>query len=144
VSAKSWLCHSGVDRTAELLPWHAAPDATKLSPVDASARYLAHIRGAWNQQHPDELLEKQDVVITIPASFDEVARELTVASARKSGLPHVVLIEEPQASFYAWINAHRDGWSEIVQPGQKILVCDVGGGTTDLTLIQVQPDAGEK
>lgn len=138
VSAKSWLCHSGVDRTAELLPWHGAPDAKRLSPADASARYLAHIRAAWNHRWPDFPLEAQDVVITIPASFDEVARELTVTAARRAGLPRVVLLEEPQAAFYAWAHAHRDAWHETLRPGQKILVCDIGGGTSDFTLIEVR------
>src|SRR5688572_7052936 len=139
VSAKSWLSHSGVDRTASLLPWHGAPDVEKLSPTEVSARYLGHIRAAWNHRWPEHSLEKQDVVITIPASFDEIARELTVAAAQRAGLPRIVLIEEPQAAFYAWINAQGDRWSEQLQAGQKILVCDVGGGTTDFTLIQVRP-----
>lgn len=143
-SAKSWLCHAGVDRTAQLLPWHGAENVTKLSPVEASARYLAHLRAAWDFAQPDAPLEKQDVVITIPASFDEIARELTVAAARRAGLPRVVLIEEPQAAFYAWIEAQGASWSDQEQTGQKILICDVGGGTTDFTLIQVQPDAGGK
>ncbi len=144
VSAKSWLSHPGVDRNAELLPWHGAPGVTKLSPGEAGARYLAHIRAAWNHAHPDFLLENQSLVVTIPASFDEIARELTVAAARRAGLPRVVLIEEPQAAFYAWIHAQGGQWKQLVKPGQKILVCDVGGGTTDFTLIQVQPDAREE
>jgi molecular chaperone DnaK (HSP70) len=142
VSAKSWLCHSGVDRTAELLPWHSAPDAKKLSPADASARFLGHIRAAWNHSRPEHLLEKQDVVVTIPASFDEVARELTVTAARRAGLPRIVLLEEPQAAFYAWVDEHRDAWHETLRPGQKILVCDIGGGTSDFTLIEVRPGEG--
>ncbi|HWA98974.1 MAG TPA: Hsp70 family protein [Pirellulales bacterium] len=137
-SAKSWLCHSGVDRTAELLPWHGAADVTKLSPVETSARYLAHLRAAWNYRFADQPLEEQDVVLTLPASFDEVARELTVRAAARVGLPRVVLIEEPQAAFYAWIDAQGDDWQQIVQPGQKILVCDIGGGTTDFTLLRVR------
>lgn len=137
-SAKSWLSHSGVDRTAELLPWHGAPDVERLSPVEASARYLLHMREAWNYRFAEHLLEEQDVVLTLPASFDEVARELTVKAAARAGLPRVVLIEEPQAAFYAWIDAHRETWETQVQPGQKILVCDVGGGTTDFTLIRVR------
>jgi molecular chaperone DnaK (HSP70) len=137
-SAKSWLCHSGVDRESALLPWHGAADVEALSPVDVSACYLAHVRDAWNAEHADDLLEKQDVIVTIPASFDEVARELTVAAARKAGLPRIVLVEEPQAAFYSWVNAHRDDWQQHVEPGQKILVCDVGGGTSDFTLIQVR------
>jgi molecular chaperone DnaK (HSP70) len=141
-SAKSWLCHTGVDRTADVLPWHAAEDVEKLSPVEASSRYLAHLRAAWNARFKSEPLEKQDVVLTLPASFDEVARELTVQAAVRAGLPRVVLIEEPQAAFYAWINKHAQNWEERVTPGQKILVCDVGGGTTDFTLIRVRRGEG--
>jgi molecular chaperone DnaK (HSP70) len=137
-SAKSWLCHTGVDRTAELLPWHAAPDVERISPVEASSRYLAHIRGAWNNKFKLEPLERQDIVLTLPASFDEIARELTVEAAAHAGLKRVVLIEEPQAAFYAWIYKHQQKWEELVTPGQKILVCDIGGGTTDFTLIRVR------
>lgn len=143
-SAKSWLCHPGVDRTAQLLPWHGAPDVERLSPVEASARYLAHIRGAWDARFPKAPLAEQDVVLTLPASFDEVARELTVRAARMAGLPRVVLIEEPQAAFYAWIEAQGDRWQEQVSPGQKILVCDIGGGTSDFTLIRVRRGEGGK
>ena len=143
-SAKSWLCHSGVNRTADILPWHAAADVEKLSPVEVSARYLRHIRDAWNFQHPKEPLEKQEIVLTLPASFDEVARELTVEAAAKAGLPRVVLIEEPQAAFYAWIYKHAESWDQLVSPGQKILVCDIGGGTTDFTLIRVRRGEGGK
>lgn len=137
-SAKSWLCHPGVDRTAQLLPWHAAPDVERLSPVEASARYLAHIRGAWNHRFAKDPLEQQEIVLTLPASFDEVARELTVRAAKLAGLPRVVLIEEPQAAFYAWIYHQGNRWEERVSPGQKILVCDIGGGTSDFTLIRVR------
>jgi DNA-K related protein/Hsp70 protein len=143
-SAKSWLCHSGVNRTGDILPWHAATDVEKLSPVEASARYLRHIRSAWDFQHPQEPLEKQEIVLTLPASFDEVARELTVEGAAKAGLPRVVLIEEPQAAFYAWIYKHAGNWDQLVSPGQKILVCDIGGGTTDFTLIRVRRGEGGK
>jgi molecular chaperone DnaK (HSP70) len=137
-SAKSWLCHAGVDRTAELLPWHGAPDVERLSPVEASARYLTHIREAWDHRFSADPLAQQDVVLTLPASFDEVARELTVKSAKLAGLPRVVLVEEPQAAFYAWIHAQGDDWERLVRPGQKILVCDIGGGTSDFTLIRVR------
>jgi hypothetical protein len=137
-SAKSWLCHTGVDRTAELLPWHAANDALRISPVEASSCYLAHIHAAWNERFRAEPLERQDIVLTLPASFDEIARELTVQAAAQAGLPRVVLIEEPQAAFYAWIYKHQDNWDQLVSPGQKILVCDIGGGTTDFTLIRVR------
>ena len=137
-SAKSWLSHAGVDRTAELLPWHGLPEVEKISPVEASARYLKHIHDAWNHQFPESPLAQQEVIVTLPASFDEVARELTVKAAARAGLPRIVLIEEPQAAFYAWINRHRDDWESLVKPGQKILVCDVGGGTSDFTLIRVR------
>jgi hypothetical protein len=143
-SAKSWLSHSSVDRTAQLLPWHPASDVERLSPVEASARYLSHIREAWNHRFRDEPLERQDVVLTLPASFDEVARELTVRAARLAGLPRVVLIEEPQAAFYAWIYHQKDQWEKLVSPGQKILVCDIGGGTSDFTLIRVRRGEGGK
>jgi len=144
VSAKSWLCHSGVDRTAELLPWQGAADVVRLSPVEASARYLGHVAAAWDHEHPRHPLAEQDVVLTLPASFDEVARELTVKGAAAAGLPRVVLIEEPQAAFYAWLDKHADDWERHVEPGQKILVCDVGGGTSDFTLIRVRRGEGGK
>jgi molecular chaperone DnaK (HSP70) len=142
-SAKSWLSHSGVDRTAGLLPWHGAEDIEKLSPLEVSARYLRHIREAWDHSHPEHPLADQDVVLTVPASFDEVARELTVQAAKSAGFGTLTLVEEPQAAFYAWIGAQGDAWEQQVKPGQTILVCDVGGGTSDFTLIRVRPaDAG--
>lgn len=137
-SAKSWLCHYGVDRTADLLPWQATSDVERWSPVGVSAAYLRQIREAWDAAHPDFPLAEQDVVLTLPASFDEIARELTVQAAAQANLPRVVLIEEPQAAFYAWVDRHRDQWHNLVSPGQKILVCDVGGGTSDFTLIRVR------
>jgi len=142
-SAKSWLCHGGVDRVASILPWgDASDDVPRVSPVEASARYLTHMREAWNYAiaRGDEasLLERQEVALTVPASFDEVARELTLEAARAAGLPRVTMIEEPQAAFYAWIVAHEASWSEFLAAGQVILVCDVGGGTTDFTLIVVE------
>lgn len=141
-SAKSWLSHAGVDRTANLLPWQGMDDVERMSPVEASARLLGHMRSAWNARHREHPLEDQDVVITLPASFDEVARELTVRAARQAGLPRIVLIEEPQAAFYAWINKHRDNWQSRIDAGQTILVCDIGGGTTDFTLIRARPAEG--
>jgi len=145
-SAKSWLSHDGVDRTAKLLPWHGDAEVQRLSPVDVAAAYLNHIRDAWDDAHPEHPLAEQDVIITLPASFDEVARELTVRAAKQAGLPRVYLIEEPQAAFYAWIDRqihdHGEDWQRQVTPGQLILVCDIGGGTTDLTLIRVRAAAG--
>lgn len=143
-SAKSWLSHRGVDRTSDLLPWQAAEGVTKISPVEATSRYLQHLRNAWNHKHPDFPMESQDLVITLPASFDEVARELTIRAAKQAGLVKIVLLEEPQAAFYSWVHAHAKNWQKLVTPGQKILVCDIGGGTTDLTLIRVRAtESGE-
>jgi hypothetical protein len=143
-SAKSWLCHSGVDRTADLLPWHAADDVERLSPVEVSSRYLAHMRDAWDARFPDSPLAEQDIILTLPASFDEVARELTIEAASKAALPRVVLIEEPQAAFYAWVYRHREDWHQRVEAGQAILVCDIGGGTTDFTLLRVRRDTASE
>ena len=137
-SAKSWLCHSSVDRSAKLLPWQGSADVERLSPVDVSARYLAHVREAWDAKFKNDPLAEQDIVITLPASFDEVARELTVEAAAAAGLPNVVLIEEPQAAFYAWVYKHKSNWPELVSAGHTILVCDIGGGTSDFTLIKVR------
>lgn len=137
-SAKSWLSHSGVDRTAALLPWHGSADVEKLSPVEVSSRYLKHVRAAWNARYKQEPLEKQDIVLTLPASFDEIARELTVEAAKQAGLKRVVLIEEPQAAFYDWLAKHAETWQDKVSPGQTILVCDIGGGTSDFTLIRAR------
>lgn len=137
-SAKSWLCHSDVDRSAAILPWGGPPEMKKLSPVEVSARYLLHIREAWNQRMGKQhALEAQQVILTVPASFDEVARELTLQAAEQAGLPQVTLLEEPQAGFYAWLAAHADSWQTHLRAGSLILVCDVGGGTTDLSLIAV-------
>lgn len=140
-SAKSWLCHPGVDREADILPWGAAAGARKVSPVEASADFLRHIRDAWNHAvargNDAKRLEAQEVVLTVPASFDEAARELTVAAAQRAGLASVTLLEEPQAAFYCWIVGHQDGWQREVRAGELILVVDIGGGTTDFSLITV-------
>ena len=106
-SAKSWLCHEGVNRRAPILPWQCDDDVERLSPVEASSRYLSHIRKCWDQAHRNQPLAEQDVVLTLPASFDQVARQLTVEAAAMAGLPRVLLIEEPQAAFYAWLNLHH-------------------------------------
>lgn len=144
-SAKSWLCHGNVDRQARILPWGAPGEVHKISPVQAAAAYLEHIRKAWNHSHGDEeelFLENQTVIVTVPASFDEVARELTLAAAEQAGLRRVILLEEPLAAFYSWLARHEDDWENHVQPGQLILVCDVGGGTTDFTLVTLTADPG--
>ena len=141
-SAKSWLSHSGVDRTAPLLPLHLADASERLSPVEASRQYLEHIRAAWDQEHPDAPFQSQQVLVTVPASFDAVARDLTVRAADDAGYSNVVVLEEPQAAFYAWIERHPD-WRERVHAGDLILVVDIGGGTTDFTLIAVTERDGE-
>ena len=147
VSSKSWLCHPRVDRTAAILPWGASAElaARRLSPVDAAARVLAHLRNAWNAAHPTALLENQDVVLTVPASFDAVARELTLAAAHRAGIVAPTLLEEPQAAFYDWTRVHNPaptltlpregGGNSVLVGGDSVLVIDVGGGTTDLTLV---------
>jgi len=141
-SAKSWLSHSGVDRSAAILPWSASEGVTKVSPVEASKRYLEHLRDAWDHLHPDEPLSSQQVLVTVPASFDAVARELTLKAAEQAGYQNVTLLEEPQAAFYAWLERHP-GWRETVKVGDLILVADIGGGTTDFTLIAVTERNGE-
>jgi molecular chaperone DnaK (HSP70) len=141
-SAKSWLCHAGVDRTAALLP-PAAPDGVpRLSPIDASRHYLEHLQRAWDWRHADLPFDQQQLLVTVPASFDAVARELTQRAAAEAGYRNLVLLEEPQAAFYAWIERHPD-WRERVRPGDLILVIDIGGGTTDFTLIAVRDQQGE-
>lgn len=137
VSAKSWLCHGGVDREARILPWGGPDDVEKVSPVEASTATLAHVRAAWNAAHRKAPLEEQDVVLTVPASFDEVARELTVQAASEAGLTRLRLLEEPQAAIYAWISAH-DGWQQGLYGHDRVLVLDVGGGTTDFSTIAVR------
>jgi len=145
-SAKSWLCHSGVDRTKPILPWNSPDEVQKVSPVEASSMFLEHVRDAWNHtiaaNDPEARLENQDILITVPASFDAVARELTVQAARLAGFEHFTLLEEPQAAFYAWIEANEDNWRNLVKLGDSILVCDVGGGTTDFSLIEVSEEDG--
>ncbi len=138
-SAKSWLSHSAVDRSAPILPWGGAKDVAKISPLDASAAYLAHVRAAWNQRFSQHPLEQQDLVLTLPASFDEAARALTVEAARLAGLPRVRLLEEPQAACYDWLYRHSAQLDSELGDSRLLLVCDVGGGTTDLTLIQIEP-----
>jgi molecular chaperone DnaK (HSP70) len=141
-SAKSWLSHPAVDRSAAILPWGATDEVAKISPVLASASYLAHVRAAWNHRFPAQPLEAQEIVLTVPASFDEAARMLTLEAARLAGLGTLRLLEEPQAAFYDWLLRHRDSLSEALASARLVLVCDVGGGTTDLTLIKTRIDNG--
>ena len=142
-SAKSWLSHPGVDRAAPILPWGAAEGVEKISPLEASASYLAHVRTAWNRQFPDAWLENQEIVVTVPASFDEAARSLTLEAAHLAGLGAVRLLEEPQAACYDWVFRHRLRLLQELAAVRLLLVVDVGGGTTDLTLIKVAPGADE-
>ncbi|HEY4244425.1 MAG TPA: Hsp70 family protein [Kofleriaceae bacterium] len=145
-SAKSWLCNPAIDRTSQVLPFRGASreddDGERVSPVNASARYLAHLRAAWDDGNPDEPADEQEVLVTVPASFDPVARELTVVAAREAGFERVTLLEEPQAAFYAYLAARGDAWRQDLAPGSVVLVCDVGGGTTDFSLIEVRDDRG--
>jgi hypothetical protein len=142
-SAKSWLSHSGVDRTAALLPFRAPEGVPKISPVEASRRYLEHLRHAWDaKMPPDAPFAAQQALVTVPASFDAVARELTEEAAKQAGFENITLLEEPQAAFYAWVERHAD-WRERVSVGDLILVVDIGGGTTDFTLIAVTESEGE-
>jgi hypothetical protein len=142
-SAKSWLSHPSVDHTADILPWGSCDDVAKVSPIIASASYLSHIRTVWGHQFPDAPLEKQDIVITVPASFDEAARSLTLEAARFAGLPNVRLLEEPQAVCYDWLRRHTGTIKQALANVHLLLVCDVGGGTTDLTLIKVEQGGAE-
>lgn len=142
VSAKSWLSVAGVDRTSPILPWAGADGVDKLSPIDVQALILAHVRGAWDHAHPEAPLAQQEVVVTVPASFDETARELTVAAAARAGLAHARLLEEPQAALYAFLQAHAHTLVEDLQGVRLVLVVDVGGGTTDLTLVMVESSQG--
>jgi molecular chaperone DnaK (HSP70) len=142
-SAKSWLCHGAVDRRAAILPPGSAPEVPKVSPLEASTRYLEHLREAWDHEHPEAKLAEQLVTITVPASFDPAARELTAEAARRAGLGNAVLLEEPQAALYAWLTNTHGKWREQVQVGDVILVVDLGGGTTDFSLIAVREREGE-
>jgi hypothetical protein len=136
-SAKSWLSHPGVDRRGALLPNDAPEEVTRVSPLAASTRYLSHLRQAWEQAYPDAPFGEQAVTVTIPASFDPGARELTADAARAAGYTNLTLLEEPQAALYSWIQGSEGRWRKDVKPGDIILVVDVGGGTSDFSLIAV-------
>jgi molecular chaperone DnaK (HSP70) len=142
ISAKSWLSNQAADPAQPLLPLNAPEGVAKISPLEASRQYLLHLRSAWDHGHPEAKLAQQTVLITVPASFDAAARDLTQRAAKLAGYPEVTIIEEPQAAFYAWIGRNQN-WRELVKPGDLILVVDIGGGTTDFTLISVTENAGE-
>lgn len=140
-SAKSWLCHSAANRRDKILPVEAADESLRISPVDATAHYLSHLKAAWNETmakgDEEADFDAQEVILTVPASFDEVARNLTVEAAKKAGFLNLSLLEEPQAAFYSWIAQHEHSWEKELKAGMQVLVCDVGGGTTDFSLIEV-------
>ena len=146
-SSKSWLCNVLIDRNKPLLPWDSPEDISKMSPVESSSLILQHIRDVWNHLMASEdegrKIENQEIFLTVPASFDAVARELTLKAARHAGLTHVTLLEEPQAAFYSWIEASKEQWRKKVKKGDRVLVCDVGGGTSDFSLIHVTEDNGD-
>jgi hypothetical protein len=144
-SAKSWLCQDALDRTADILPREADPPEPQISPIEASARYLQHLRDAWNRTMAsgddtgsNARFERQDIVLTVPASFDEEARELTVEAARRAGLPNLTLLEEPLAAFYAWVAGHQESLAEHVRDHDLVLICDIGGGTSDFSLVRAR------
>jgi len=148
-SAKSWLCQSAIDRTSKVLPRQAEPPEPMVSPVEASARYLMHLRNAWNHAmaaelgtNPEQRFENQEIVLTVPASFDEEARELTVEAARQAGLQKLTLLEEPLAAFYAWVAEHRETFGGDLKDGELVLICDIGGGTSDFSLVRAHIQGG--
>lgn len=141
-SAKSWLCHSEVDRHADILPAGNQEEITRISPVQATLEYLHHLRQAWDHANPEHPLADQEVTVTIPASFDPVARELTAEAAQESGIANLTLLEEPMAAVYNWIHASGEQWRDQVNVGDIILVVDIGGGTTDFSLVAVNNDDG--
>ncbi|KQZ52810.1 molecular chaperone DnaK [Massilia sp. Root1485] len=136
-SAKSWLSHPSVDRRAAILPTDAPEEVERVSPLAASTRYLEHLKAAWNATHPDAPFERQAVTVTIPASFDPAARELTAEAAKSAGYGNPTLLEEPQAALYSWIEGSGGGWRKQVKAGDIVLVVDVGGGTSDFSLIAI-------
>jgi hypothetical protein len=148
-SAKSWLCQNAVDPTADILPRDAEPPEPIISPVEASARYLTHLRNAWNHAMAADAgagelrFENQEIVLTVPASFDEEARELTVEAARRAGLQHLTLLEEPLAAFYAWVSTHQHETAAHVQDNDLVLICDIGGGTSDFSLVRAHLDGSD-
>ncbi|MEZ9723282.1 Hsp70 family protein [Vibrio splendidus] len=141
-SAKSWLCHSGVNRRDAFLPAGSPEEIEKVSPLKTTELYLEHLKDAWNHANPEHKLADQDVTITVPASFDPAARDLTAEAARNVGFTHLTLLEEPQAALYSWIDNSNDTWRDEVDVGDIVLVVDIGGGTTDLSLVEVTQDDG--
>jgi molecular chaperone DnaK (HSP70) len=141
-SAKSWLCHTGIDRREKNLPFESEEVTNKMSPLEACAEFLRHLKESWDQNKPATPFAQQQILITVPASFDPSARQLVQEAAQKAGYPEIVLLEEPQAAFYAWLYAHHDSWRQQLKVGDVVLVVDIGGGTTDFSLITVEEDGG--
>lgn len=142
-SAKSWLCHYGIDRREKILPIACDDDSTKMSPLEACSKYLQHLKEAWDQRTPDHPFINQQVLITVPASFDPSARQLVQEAAEQAGCSNAILLEEPQAAFYSWLHKQGDVWREHLNVGDKVLVIDIGGGTTDFSLIEVSDKEGD-
>ncbi len=142
-SAKSWLCNPRIDRTQPVLPWNSPEENAKISPLQAMAVFMRHVRHAWSEEFAKDKLEDQKVVVTIPASFDAAARDLIVEAARMAGLPTITLLEEPQAAFYSWISQTESPWRQQVKKGDVVLVVDVGGGTSDFSLIEIGEAEGD-
>ncbi|CUI17330.1 putative chaperone protein dnaK [Candidatus Protochlamydia naegleriophila] len=141
-SAKSWLCHTGIDRRQAILPFESEEIASKISPLEACSEILRHLREAWDFNKSEAPFVDQHILITVPASFDPNARQLVQEAAEKAGYPEIVLLEEPQAAFYAWLHAHAKNWREVLKVGDCVLVVDIGGGTTDFSLIGVEEIEG--
>lgn len=141
-SAKSWLCHSGIDRREKNLPLESEEKEQRMSPLQACAEILRHLRQAWEVAMPDAPFALQKILVTVPASFDPSARQLVQEACEQAAFPEIVLLEEPQAAFYAWLYAHADDWRKELKVGDSILVIDIGGGTTDFSLIQVEQEGG--
>jgi hypothetical protein len=142
-SSKSWLSHTSIDRRAPVLPTGAPEDINQISPVEAAFRILDHIAEAFRASEPDgATLSDQEVVLTVPASFDAAAREHTVEAALAAGIDQVTLLEEPQAAFYAWLDRRGDSWRQELTVGDVVLVVDVGGGTTDFAAILLEEEDG--
>lgn len=141
-SAKSWLCHGGIDRREAVLPFGSEDVPCKISPLDACSELLRHLREAWDNKMDDSFVEQQ-ILITVPASFDPSARQLVQEAAVKAGYPDIILLEEPQAAFYAWLNVHANDWRNLLKVDDCVLVVDIGGGTTDFSLISVSDEGGD-
>jgi molecular chaperone DnaK (HSP70) len=141
-SSKSWLCHNGIDRREAVLPFGSGEVIDKISPLDACSMLLSHLREAWDSKMSEKFVEQQ-ILITVPASFDPAARQLVQEATVKAGYPEVILLEEPQAAFYAWLNMHAHDWRNVLKVDDCVLVIDIGGGTTDFSLIAVNDQNGD-